>query len=79
MITLGYFRRHQQTLRGADDVVLLDVAQEYVLEHLRRRHARDLYDLEHLARVMQTAGVVADICDLVQVSGSAAAGNSWVR
>jgi len=67
VITLGYFRRHQQTLRGADDVVLLDVAQEYVLEHLRRRHARDLYDLEHLARVMQTAGVVADICDLAAV------------
>jgi len=36
VITLGYFRRHQQTLRGADDIVLLDVAQEYVLEHLHR-------------------------------------------
>lgn len=36
MITLGYLRRHQQALRGPEDVVLLDVAQEYVLEHLRR-------------------------------------------
>ena len=36
MITLGYFRRHRQQLHGDEDVVLLDVAQEYVLEHLRR-------------------------------------------
>lgn len=36
MITLGYFRRHQQTLQGSEDVVLLEVAQEYALEHLRR-------------------------------------------
>lgn len=36
MISEGYFRRHQQALGGDRDVVLLDVAQEYVLEHLRR-------------------------------------------
>jgi len=63
MITLGYFRRHQQALRGGEDVVLLDVAQEYVLEHLRR-HARDLYDLEHPGRVMQIEGVGRDVAEL---------------
>ncbi|MBI3972326.1 MAG: nucleotidyl transferase AbiEii/AbiGii toxin family protein [Chloroflexi bacterium] len=37
MISEGYFRRHQQVLGGDRDVVLLDIAQEYVLEHLRRQ------------------------------------------
>lgn len=36
MISLGYFRRHAQTTGASADVALLDVAQEYVLEHLRR-------------------------------------------
>lgn len=36
MISLGYFRRHAQATGASADVALLDVAQEYVLEHLRR-------------------------------------------
>jgi hypothetical protein len=37
MISEGFFRRHMQALGGNRDVVLLDVAQEYALEHLRRQ------------------------------------------
>lgn len=36
MISLGYLRRHTQATGASADVALLDVAQEYVLEHLRR-------------------------------------------
>ena len=36
MITEGYFRRHTQACGGDREVALLDVAQEYILEHVRR-------------------------------------------
>lgn len=36
MISEGYFRRHVQAAGNNREVALLDVAQEYILEHLRR-------------------------------------------
>ncbi|HEY8741959.1 MAG TPA: nucleotidyl transferase AbiEii/AbiGii toxin family protein [Chloroflexota bacterium] len=36
MLTAGWFQRHVQVCGGRRDIALLDVAQEYVLEYLRR-------------------------------------------
>lgn len=41
MITEGFFRRHVQATGGNREVALLDVAQEYVLEYLRREGVFD--------------------------------------
>lgn len=41
MITEGFFRRHTQAYGGNREIALLDVAQEYVLEYLRREGAFD--------------------------------------
>jgi predicted nucleotidyltransferase component of viral defense system len=41
MITEGFFRRHVQATGGNREVALLDVAQDYILEYLRREGAFD--------------------------------------
>ncbi len=41
MITEGFFRRHIQATGGNREVALLDVAQEYILEYLRREGVFD--------------------------------------
>src|SRR5260370_42569912 len=41
MITEGYLRRHTAAYGGNREVALLDVAQEYVLEYLRREGVFD--------------------------------------
>lgn len=41
MINEGFFRRHTQAYGGNREIALLDVAQEYVLEYLRREGAFD--------------------------------------
>ncbi len=41
MITEGYLRRHMAAYRSNREIALLDVAQEYVLEYLRREGAFD--------------------------------------
>lgn len=41
MITEGYLRRHTAAYGGNREIALLDVAQEYVLEHLRREGVFD--------------------------------------
>lgn len=41
MITEGYFRRHTQAYGGNREVALLDVAQEYVIEYMRRESLFD--------------------------------------